>query len=432
MQLKPPHGNPRDTAARLALAVAALLGTQSPARAADGMEGTEGSGLSGPTRNRLEVAVLSYNESARVNVLEPVVRFSRDLGGERTVRLRLGYDAMSGASPSGAMPASHPQTFTSPSGHSYRVETGSQPRRSFRDTRFAVGLDYEQPLGQTLKASTGLNVSSETDYLATSASLSLAWDLDQRRTTLNLGGSLGLDKVSPNGGRPVPLSDYDHGPSLASATATKNMTDLMLGVTRILNERAVWQLNLGLGTDSGYLTEPYKGVSVVDGTTGAIRDAVHEGRPDSRFRTTVFTKLAWHPGRDVIHASYRWYHDDWGVTGHTVDLAWYLKLGDGRVLRPSLRSSSQTAADFMRFALIQGEPLADVVSADTRLARMHTLSAGLKYSLPVWEGTLHTKLEYMLQQVTVPGSQRPGVLGSLDVAPDLPVWMFSLGYDIPF
>jgi long-chain acyl-CoA synthetase len=42
------------------------------------------------------------------------------------------------------------------------------------------------------------------------------------------------------------------------------------------------------------------------------------------------------------------------------------------------------------------------------------------------------QMEYMLQQVNVPASKRPGVLGSLDVAPDLPVWMFSLGYDIPF
>jgi hypothetical protein len=171
----------------------------------------ESPGLRGPARNRIEFALLSYNESARVRVMEPVLRYSRDLGGDRFLRARLAWDAMSGASPNGALPASSLQVFTSPSGHSYRAQAGEQPRRTFHDMRFALGLDLEQPLGHQVKLGTGISFSNETDYSSLGASLTLALDLDQRRTTLNLGISGSRDTVDPNGGRPRVLSEYGRG-----------------------------------------------------------------------------------------------------------------------------------------------------------------------------------------------------------------------------
>ncbi|MCA9785670.1 MAG: DUF3570 domain-containing protein [Candidatus Cloacimonetes bacterium] len=417
--------------ARLSLAVASLLtAAGSPAGAAEIPE--SGNWTDGPARNRIEIGVLSYNESARVQVLEPVMRWSRSLGSERTLRVRLGYDSMTGASPNGAMPASHPQTFTSPSGNRYTVETGSQPTRSFRDDRYAFGLEYEQPLNRTLRLSSGLNLSKETDYFSSGASLSLAWDLDQRRTTVNLGASVTEDRVTPRGGMAVPLSVYGAGEMQSSSSAGKHMQDVLLGFTRILNERTVFQFNATQGWDQGYLTEPYKGVSLVDGETGALRGSRHESRPDTRSRTALYAKTAVHLPRDVVHLSYRWYNDDWGVTGHTVDLAYYMKLGRGHVLRPHLRWSGQSAADFHSYTLISGQTLPDYVSADSRLSDMSTLTAGLKYSLPLGPGTFSSKVEYMLQRMNVPSSQTPGVLNTMDVAPDLKVIMLSLGYDISF
>lgn len=417
---------------RLALSIAALLAVGHDAVSAGDFADTTEPALKGAPRNRIEFALLSYNETGRVRVLEPVLRYSRDLGGERTLRTRIAWDGMSGASPNGVLPSTTHQTFTSPSGHSYGAGPGEQPRRSFRDTRFALGLDLDQPLGHALQLGTGLSFSKETDYLSLGGSLTLALDLDQRRTTLNLGISGTRDTVDPSGGRPVPLGSYGAGDLETDGSAAKSSSDLLFGVTRILNERMVLQLNASLGRDSGYLTEPYKGVAVVDGTTGESAGSVHESRPEERRRRALFGKLVTHLGASVLHSSLRWYHDDWGVTGWTTDLAWYWRLGEGRVLRPHLRGSFQTAADFHRWSVPSGQPLPDFVSADMRLGELDSWTAGLKYSLPWGPGVFSTRVEYMLQVSGVPADQAPGGLGRLDVSPDLDAWMFSFGYDLSF
>jgi hypothetical protein len=159
---------------------------------------------------------------------------------------------------------------------------------------------------------------------------------------------------------------------------------------------------------------------------------VHESRPEDKARRVLFGKLVTHLGASVLHSSLRWYNDDWGVTTRTADLAWYWRLGKGHVLRPHLRASFQSAADFHRWALVDGQPLPGYVSADMRLGDLTTWTAGVKYSLPWGPGILSTRVEHMLQASDVPSGQTPGDLARLDVSPDLKVWMFTVGYDLSF
>ncbi len=404
-------------------AVAALLGGQLCLGSAAASEGAP--------RNRIEFAGLYYKESARVQVSEPTLRWTRSFSGDRSFSLRLGFDAMSGASPSGALPTLQAETYTSPSGKSFRAGAGELPKRTFYDERVSAGLEYTQPWASGLSGNSGVNVSSEADYLSLGISQSLAWEFNRKMTTLTLGASHNRDTVEPRGGLGEPLSDMETGTVEEGGSKSKSISDLLFGVTQILDRRTLLQVNLGLGFDSGFMTEPYKGVSVFD-DAGSLVGLLRESRPDSRRRTTLLTRLNRHLGRDVFSGSLRWYHDDWGVDSWTLDLRYHFKPDLDQVWQPHLRYSRQTAADFQRFALREGEPLPEHVSSDMRLADLNSLTLGMKYSRPVLNGRLSLRLEYLLQSAPVPDGQVPEPLRGMDLNPDLKALLFGLGYTIDF
>jgi hypothetical protein len=114
-----------------------------------------------------------------------------------------------------------------------------------------------------------------------------------------------------------------------------------------------------------------------------------ENRPREREKWTAYVSLnrAIAGLHAAVEGSYRFYHDSFGVTGHTVALEWLQKLGDERVvLRPGFRLYQQSEADFYRLTLdgtnfVPGpRPSANgpFYSADYRLSRMRTATVGLK------------------------------------------------------
>src|ERR1043165_3944624 len=74
----------------------------------------------------LNAAVLYYAESdGRVQAAEPVIMGRKELDDEEYLNLKLVVDALTGATPTGAVPSSLPQTFTRPSGKgSYTIAAG--------------------------------------------------------------------------------------------------------------------------------------------------------------------------------------------------------------------------------------------------------------------------------------------------------------------
>src|SRR5688572_14743701 len=110
----------------------------------------------------IETAFLYYGESDdRVKDLSLSAQATRDFGDERKLGLDLSVDSLTGASPSGAIASSGPQTFTSPSGR----KTYDTPAReiplddTFLDTRFALNGSWSQPLGRLYTFNAGLGFS---------------------------------------------------------------------------------------------------------------------------------------------------------------------------------------------------------------------------------------------------------------------------------
>ncbi len=372
MQLKP-----RSVRRALAVATGTLLAA--PGHAADGAADLP--------EWEVDSALLFYTEQDRVSAIEPVVEARRDLGDDESLRLRVVVDSLTGSSPNGAVPTGSPQTFTSPSGNStYTTPANQTPLDpTFRDTRGAVSVEWERPAGRGSRILWGANVSKEFDYQSLGVSATWLYDTHGRNTTYTAGLAYSLDTVNPIGGVPVGLSPVPTSVGGAKATAgsddTKQVFDVLLGVTQIIDRQSLVQFNLSLGRDSGYLTDPYKLLSVFD-AGGNLRPAdpyLYEKRPDSRQRQAAYVKWVRGFGDDVLYLSYRYFRDDWGIRSHTLGAKYRWQLGEHQYLQPELRWYRQSKADFYHYKLQDGA-IPEVASADYRLADLKTVTAAVKWA----------------------------------------------------
>ena len=381
----------------LALATASLLGAvthSGQAATADDWE--------------IDTSILYYSEDARVTAIEPVIRARKEIDDDEYMTYRLVVDSLTGASANGAIPTSSPQTFTSPSGDStYTTPAGETPLDpTFHDTRVALNAEWEKPLDRNLDGIFSVNASSEFDYTSLGISATLTRDFNNRNTTLAAGFSYNFDTVEPVGGIPEGLTAMPSTTAIEKNTLVgsddKTVADLLIGITQVIDRKTLMQFNYTHGVDDGYLTDPYKILSVVDGpdsdTLRGTDPYLYESRPDSRSRNALYWKTVHAFNEDVINFSYRYYWDDWGITSHTLDAQYRYEMDGGQYLMPHARYYLQDKADFYNYKLIDGD-IPQYASADYRLADLSTTTLGLKYGIKLTnESEFSVRTELMKQQ----------------------------------
>lgn len=446
MQLNKKNDKPVGRA--LAAATCALLGVQATDTLAKGE----------PGEWDVETALLVYSESdSRVTAVEPVINATRNFDGERQLNLKLVADTLTGASPSGATPSDLPQTFTRPSGSgSYNVSAGDAPLDdSFKDTRVALSAAWTAPLNRDYTYSVGAYGSKEYDYLSTAVNGSLSRYLNNKNTTVTGGLSLGVDLVDPVGGAPIGLSrmplregkteaQFDQEfAATRESDDTKTLVDALFGVTQVINRQTLMQFNYAISYSSGYLTDPYKLLSVIDDASGANFGGnligadgnpiyLYENRPDSRLKHALYwqTKYMMANG-DVLDGSYRFMIDDWGISSHTVDLKYRWRL-EHSYLEPHFRYYMQSEADFYKRYLTAteyngGSPTLTEASADYRLGELTGLTLGAKWGYRFDEDReLAIRAEYMIQSND--GDEGFGKLTDHDLYPDTDAMWVQLSY----
>lgn len=399
----------------------------------------------------VDSSVLLYKENdGRVSAVEPVVALKKDMGDEHILSMKLTLDSLTGASPNGAAPSTSAQTFTGPSGGtSYTTPANTTPLDdSFHDTRGAFNINWEQPWGERNRVSVGGNVSSEFDFKSVALNAALARDYNNKNTTLSVGFNIELDSIDAVGGAPIPLSMLPVGGGEVEGEGigegvddTKTVTDVLIGVTQVINRHWLTQLNLSFGSSSGYHNDPYKLLSVVDGVTGLPTAYAYESRPDSRSRTSFFWQNKFHLTEDVIDVSYRYFADDWGITSHTLDFKYRYEMGGDMYIEPHLRWYSQTEADFYRSFLVDGvdydtgaeAPLIKEASSDPRLAKFTATTIGIKYGIALGPDS---ELNFRIEQYQQSGEDHPaeavGQLQSQDLFPELKATSVAIGYSFKF
>ncbi len=397
----------------------------------------------------IDTAFLYYSESdSRVSAFEPAIYAGKNLGDDGgRIDLRLVVDALTGATPNGAHASSAPiQTFTTPSGNSsYTAQPGETPLDdTFRDTRVAVGADWTLPVNRLSRIKLGFNASKEYDYLSLGVSGSYIRDLNNKNTTLTASLAFNNDTLEPEGGIPDPLKPMkgaNTGTNRAGSDDTKTITDFLIGVTQVVNRNTIMELNYSYGISDGYLSDPFKIVTVVDPVTGLPDNSVlgtinadnlpyvYENRPDSRQRNNLFFRVAHHLTQDVIHFSYRYFWDDWGITSNTFDLKYRYEMGRS-YLQPHVRYYMQDEADFYRHNLVQGTDvdgsgnvLLSEVSSDSRLSKFTTATVGLKYGYALGKNSeLSVRGEFMSQTFD------DGGVPAGEETPDLDAIILNIGY----
>ena len=108
----------------------------------------------------------------------------------------------------------------------------------------------------------------------------------------------------------------------------------------MLGRHTVLRVNFSYSDSSGYLTDPYKILSVVDPVTGELIGRTpapgesgptgvyrFESRPDSRRKEGLYAEMRHDFSGKVLQVGYRYSTDDWEVDSHTLESRLRLPLG---------------------------------------------------------------------------------------------------------
>jgi hypothetical protein len=218
----------------------------------------------------------------------------------------------------------------------------------------------------------------------------------------------------------------------------KDVTDWLIGVTQVVNRHTIVQLNYSRSQSDGYLTDPYKVLSVVDPVTGnpapgpmgsSLYRYLYESRPEAREKQSVFALLKRDLRGDVLEASYRYMTDDWGVDSHTVELRYRFNFGAERYLQPHVRFYQQTAAEFYRTVLFDGAARPSYATADHRLGEFDGLTVGLKFGqATARDGEWSARVAYYTQTGNASPGSAVGALAGFDLYPDLNALIAQFSY----
>lgn len=276
-------------------------------------------------------------------------------------------DTISGATPNGRPPTTN---------NSEWLAKLNEERKAGILNLNKKGTDYD--------FSFEVGLSDEPDYLSRSYAAQISRGFAEDTLIVTTGVSYLDDEVD---------SGVPGGPGLG--IQSKKTPELMVGVYRMLDSKSSVSLNLTYGRPKGYLSDPYKQIgatkTLFPGDPVLEKDILYlypENRPDERDTFTVYLegKKYFEELDGSVDTSYRFFSDDSGLTGHTIELKWMQRLSEKFVISPLYRIYQQSQADFYNITLdgtgktpvLQPNGNTPHYSADYRLSELRASTYGLK------------------------------------------------------
>lgn len=302
-----------------------------------------------------------YREAGgRIAVQTQGAMIEQGLGTEMKLKLEGVIDAIAGATPDGRpAPAGSDQV----------------PLSQLHERRKAWSAEFSRQLPR-INVSLGFANSRESDYVSNGWSVNTLTDFNQKNTTLLIG---------------VAGTDDDVTVRYLRTVEKKRGTDVIVGLTQLLDPQTSVAVNFTWGTVSGFLEDPYRLVEkTVELFPGFFTPVTYpESRPDERDKFIILGSInrTFPETRGAIEASYRFYHDTFDTNAHTLEAAWFQRIGSKLILRPSLRLYEQSAAFFYHYRIdgtgitpTFGHPPAagPFYSSDFRLSALRTSTVGIK------------------------------------------------------
>jgi hypothetical protein len=395
---------------------------------------------------RFQSAFLLYSEADRVTAAEAIIAGTKTFANDEILNLKLTVDALTGASANGAIAQPKAQTFTRPSGNDqYITPAGETPLDdTFKDTRVQLNGQWTQPLADNITGSVGGHLSKEYDYLSLGVNGNLAYDFNKKNSTISMGMSYFQDTFTPEGGIPKPFSsmlvgdasspdwDDDFAKTRLGKSDNKSTADILVGFTQVINRRMITAFNYSYSMVDGYLTDPFKIISVLN-NEGIAQDYIYENRPDTRVKQSTFMQAKYHFNESLFNTvadvSYRYMWDDWDITSHTIDTRFTIPIGRNSSFEPHIRYYQQSAANFFQPFIFEGQSTADFISADYRIGEMSAITLGGKYAVALNSvNELSFRVEYYRQMPTNAGYSKPASLIGLDTSPVVEAIILQVSY----
>jgi len=323
-----------------------------------------------------------YREEAdRMHVKTHYGLVEAELGTDMRLKVMGAIDSLAGATPTGQPPA---------------TPDGPVPLANISDRRKAWSADLSRQFQRVL-VNAGFANSRESDYVSNGWSLNTQFDFNQKNTLLLLGAAGTDDDI-----RVFYQTDW----------VKKRTADFIVGVTQLLDPQTSVTLNVSYGRSTGFHADPYRLIQKVTEIAPGVflPRTFNENRPDSREKWIGYAAInrALPRANAAVEASYRWFDDTFGTTAHTVEVAWFQKIGERFVLRPSYRYYDQSAADFYRVDLTgtaidptsTPNPAGPFFSADYRVSALRAETLGLK---AIWTIDEHWQIDLAIERYEMRG-----------------------------
>lgn len=241
------------------------------------------------------------------------------------------------------------------------VVTTASPYTEER-TQWSLGMDY---LRGNTTISTNYTSSNESDFDATTYSISISQDMFGDLTTLSLSYALGDDVV----GR----SD---DPTFVRDNTRQHYG---IGLTQIFTRNLITSIKVETITDEGYLNNPYRSVRYLDPVSAIGYSYEPELYPATRTTTAVGLRARYYlPYRAAVQGEYRFFTDTWGVDANTAAIS-YIHPWRDWTFEVKYRWHNQDGAHFYRDIFARSEAT-NFRGRDKELSALTSNSLRLKVS----------------------------------------------------
>jgi len=303
------------------------------------------------------VTLLGYKERGLMKITEPILWGQATFAETWEVSGSAAVDIITGASP---------QLVSNASGKPVQTVSGA----SISDRRTTWDAKVGRRFGDfTFSASRA--VSREEDYISHAFGLEARWDTNAKLTTFTAAFGRSNDRVRSS-----------DDPSLDEHRGTDQY---LFGVSQVISPVAAIQSTVTYSRGRGWFNDPYKFTLTFHPDADLV--IMPDRRPSERDTWAWITRYRHHfaAQRNTLQAEYRFYHDDWGIDAHTLEVALHHDFNEAFALRPALRYYTQSAADFYSPVIPQPQP--DILSSDQRLGAFGGLSPSLRGIYRFADGT---------------------------------------------
>lgn len=249
----------------------------------------------------------------------------------------------------------------------YNVSSASS---SDTRTHINVGLSQRNSLNRTTKS---LTIGGSTEYDYQSFSLAGSWAKESRdgNREVSFAAQVFFDTWSLI----YPVELRNRGELVD--TDKRQSYNFSATVAQVINRRLQASLSADVVYQTGLLSTPFHRVYVQE-----QEEALVEQLPDSRLKFPIGLRANYYLS-DLLTARmfYRFYVDDWGVVGNTVEVETPFKMGPFFSIYPFYRFHTQTAADY--FDVYKQHSLSqEFYTSDYDLSDLssHKVGLGVRYS----------------------------------------------------